>query len=41
MKRILAVALLLISFASAALADGSGTRPPGTSTKPPYGNTVA
>jgi hypothetical protein len=38
MKRILAVALLLLSFASAALADGSGGVPPpatGTSARPP------
>jgi len=28
MKRILAVALLLMSFASVALADGPGPRPP-------------
>jgi hypothetical protein len=34
MKRALAVALLLLSFAMAALADGGGL-PPGTATKPP------
>ncbi len=37
MKRIFAVALLLLSFASAALADGGGWEPPnpGKATKPP------
>jgi hypothetical protein len=34
MKRMFAVALLVVSFASVALADGSGM-PPTTSTKPP------
>jgi len=36
MKRILAVALLLISFASLAFADGPGGEPPapGTAAKP-------
>jgi hypothetical protein len=29
MKRIFAVALLLLSFASVAVADGSGQHPPG------------
>jgi hypothetical protein len=41
MKRILAVALLLMSFASLAFADGSGQRPPGTATKPPQANIAA
>lgn len=31
MKRILVVTLLMMSFASAALADGSGPRPPAAS----------
>lgn len=34
MKRILAVSLLLMSFASVALADGSGPPPKSTTTKP-------
>ena len=34
MKRALAVTFLLMSFASVALADGSGL-PPATTTKPP------
>jgi hypothetical protein len=37
MKRILAVALLLMSFASVALADGSGQQPTGSVSKPPAG----
>jgi hypothetical protein len=35
MKRILAVALLLLTFASAALADGGFPPPTGPGTKPP------
>ncbi len=35
MKRILAVTLLLMSFASVALVDGPGTSSPGKSTKLP------
>jgi hypothetical protein len=35
MKRILAVALLLLSFASIALAEGPFPPPSGSSTKPP------
>jgi hypothetical protein len=35
MKRIFAVTLLLISFASVALADGPGFPPTGSTTKPP------
>jgi hypothetical protein len=34
MKRILAVVLLMMSFASLALADGGGLPPKGTTTKP-------
>jgi hypothetical protein len=43
MKRILAVSLLLLSFASVALADGSGGWPPDpkTATKPLQGNLAA
>ena len=40
MKRILAVTLLLMSFASVALADGSGL-PPVKSTKPPQQKSFA
>jgi hypothetical protein len=32
MKRLFAIALLLMSFASAALADGPGQKPPGNAT---------
>lgn len=35
MKRALAVALLLMSFTSVALADGSGPPPSSTANKPP------
>jgi hypothetical protein len=35
MKRMLAVALLVMSFASVALADGGGPQPTGSATKPP------
>jgi hypothetical protein len=43
MKRILAVVLLLLSLASAALADGSGGDPPATGklTKPPIVSVAA
>jgi hypothetical protein len=41
MKRILAVALLLLSFASAALADGGFDPPAGTPKKPPAGKFAA
>ncbi|MGD0990833.1 MAG: hypothetical protein ABR874_23770 [Candidatus Sulfotelmatobacter sp.] len=41
MKRILAVALLLLSFASAALADGSGDPPSSVKTKPPIASIAA
>lgn len=42
MKRILAVVILLLSLASAALADGSGGDPPNSikSTKPPIAITA-
>ncbi|MFZ1011367.1 MAG: hypothetical protein WAN65_31305 [Candidatus Sulfotelmatobacter sp.] len=41
-KRILAVALLLLSFASVALADGSGGEPPtGKGAKPPIVGSAA
>jgi hypothetical protein len=39
MKRILAIALLLLSFASAAFADGPGL-PPVKPTKPPMARLV-
>ncbi|HXM65788.1 MAG TPA: hypothetical protein VN911_03580 [Candidatus Acidoferrum sp.] len=47
MKRILAIALLMMSFASVALADGSGPRPPaaalvladGSGPRPPASST--
>jgi len=35
MKRAFAVTLLLMSFASVALADGGGMPPTGSATKPP------
>jgi hypothetical protein len=41
MKRIFAVALLLLSFASVALADGSFDPPAGKATKPPVGKFAA
>jgi hypothetical protein len=41
MKRIFAVALLLISFASVALADGGGQIPPPSSATLPAGTMVA
>lgn len=37
MKRILAVVLLVMSFASVALADGGGGQPTGSVSKPPQG----
>jgi hypothetical protein len=36
MKRVLAIAFLLMSFASVAFADGGGLPPRGTTTKPPH-----
>jgi len=43
MKRVFAVALLLLSFASVAMADGSGGEPPdpGKATKPPIVSVAA
>ena len=40
MKRAFAVTLLLLSFASVALADGPGMPPTGSATKPPKPATV-